>query len=504
MRRYMMVVVGLVALVSGCGMFSAHSDVIEEAAGQKFTAARLADLLTRIRAPGMQYDTKIGTFVTAYWTDVTLFAQAVAANKLTTDSALVAEAMWPMIAQATATRWVDTVIAKRANITDATIDSAYTAGQLRVVQHILIKADSAGPKELKEIARRKVDALLVQLKRGASFSKLAVENTDDGASKADSGYIAPRPKAFYMPSFDKALWSLKPGEMSGIVTTVYGYHILRRPTVTESARFWRDTLSRKAIEPIMTAYNEELLKTYDVKVDGAAVPHMRAALDDRRAHVGDHTTLMTYKDGTFTTGDFVHWIDASMPDPTQAEAQIQAFKSHPDSEYVSTVRSMTQSALLLKEAAKNHVALTAVEWKQMQDGFAEAVDSLKSLVGLVPPALDPKASVSDRSRAATKKVDEFFNDLVGQKKQLRQLPGILSATLRSREKTKFNPIALQRGLELARSKHAADSAKTAGPSSAAAPVPAPAVITPAPGGPPVSGQPPAPAPSTPAPAPKKP
>ena len=492
MRRYMMLVVGLAALVGGCSVFSAHSDVIEEAAGQKFTAERLADILTRIKSP-MKYDVKTGGFVTAFWTDVTLFSQAVAANKLTTDSALVAEAMWPTIAEATATRWIDTVLAKRAKVTDATIDSAYQADQMRAVQHILIKADSAGPKEVKEIARRKADALLAQLKGGASFGKLAVENTDDPGSKVDSGYYPPKPKGVYMPSFDKALWSLKPGEMSGVVTTVYGYHILRRPTPTESARFWRDTLSRKMAEPIIKAYNDELSKSYDVKVDGAAVPHMRAALDDLLGHASDKTALTTYKDGTFTTGDFVRWMNAATADPAQAAERVQQFKSAPDSEYVKVAKQMTQSALLLKEAAKNHVVLSAVEWKQMQDGFAQAVDTLKATIGLVPPALDPKASVSDRSRVAAEKVDAYFNDLVGQKKQLRPLPGILAATLRAREKTKFNPIALQRGLDLAKAKHAADSAKSAMPGSGAEAAPLPGAIKPAPGGPPVPGATPPPA-----------
>ena len=504
MRRYMMVLVGLVALVSGCGIFSAHSDVIEEAAGQKFTADRLADILTRIRQP-MQYDTRIGNFVTSYWTDLTLFSQAVATNKLTTDSALVSEAMWPMIAEATATRWIDTLLAKRAKITDAAIDSAYQADQARTVQHILIKADSAGPKEVKEIARRKADALLAQLKAGANFSKLAVENTDDPSSKVDSGYIAPKPKGFYVPPFDKVLWSLKPGEMSGVVTTVYGYHILRRATANESARFWRDTLSRAAATPIITAYNDELMKQYDVKVDGAAVTHMRAALDDRRAHVGDHTVLATYKGGSFTTGDFVHFIDAYMSDPAQAEQQIATFKTAPDSAYVKTVKQMTSSVLLLKEAAANHIVLSPVEWQEMQTGFAEAVDSLKSLIGLVPPALDPKASISERSKVAAQKVEDYFNELVEMKKPMRPLPGILSATLRGRMKAKFNPIALQRGLDLAKAKHAADSIK-AGPAGAVPPAPMPGAIKPAPGGPPSGGAAPAPAPapSTPPPAPKKP
>lgn len=496
MRRNMMLVVGLGMLVSGCSMFSAHSDVIEEAAGQKFTADRLADILNRIRQP-MQYDTKTGSFVTDYWTDITLFAQAVATNKLTTDSALVAEAMWPTIAEATATRWIDTVLAKRAKITDAMIDSAYKADQMRPVQHILIKADSAGPKEVKEIARRKADALLAQLKGGASFSKLAVENTEDLGSKADSGYYAPRAKGAYMPSFDKTLWSLKPGEMSGIVTTVFGYHILRRPTVTESARFWRDTLSRKMSEPIIKAYYDELSKTYDVKLDGSAVPHMRAALEDILGHANDHTALTTYKDGSFTTGDFVQWINAATADPSQATERLQQLKAAPDSEYTNVAKVMTQSSLLLKEAAKNHIVLTAVEWKQMQDGFAEAIDTLKATLGLVPPTFDPKASESDRSRAAGKRVDEYFNDLVGQKKQLRPLPGILRATLRARMPTKFNPIALQHGLDIAKAKHAADSAKAGAPGAAPEAAPLPGAIKPAPGGPPV-GPPTPPYPASPA------
>ena len=486
MRRNMMLVAGLAVMASGCSAFSAHSDVIVEAAGQQFSAERLADILTRIRQP-MAYDTKTGGFVTEYWTDMTLFAQAVAMNKLTTDSALVADAMWPTIAEATATRWIDTVLARRAKITDAMVDSAYKADQLRAIQHILFAADSAGPKETKEIAKRKADAMLVQLKAGANFSKMAAENTEDPGSKADSGYYAPKPKGVYMPAFDKVMWSLKPGEMSGVVTTRFGYHILRRPTMQESMRFWRDTLSRKAAEPIIKAYYEELSKTYDVKVDAGAVAHMRAALEDLLAHAKDNTTITSYKGGKFTTGDFVHWINAATADPSQAADRLAQLRAAPDSEFNNVAKVMTQSSLLLKEAEKNGIKLTAVEWKQMQNGFAEAIDTLKATIGLVPPKLDPKASESDRSKAAAKQVEEYFNDLVTQKKPLRPLPGTLRTTLRSRAAVKFSPAAMQRGLDLAKAKHSADSAKNAGPGNPPETAPLPGAIKPAPGGPPVQG-----------------
>ena len=497
MRRNMMLVVGLVALVGGCGMFSAHSDVVEEAAGQKLTADRLADILTRIKQP-MTYDAKLGTFVTGLWTDVTLFAQAVAANKMATDSAFVADAMWPMIQETMYTRWVDTIVTRRAKVSDAVTDSEYQADKARAVQHILIKADSAAPKEVKEIAHRKIEGLLAQLKGGASFSKLAYENSEDG-SKVDSGYYPPK-KGIYVPSFEKTLWALKPGEMSGIVTTSYGYHILRRPTAVESRRLWRDSLSRAQAEPIMAAYEAELAKASAMKVDANALPHVRTALDDRPGHTNDKTALVSFKDGAFTTGDFIHWINAALADPSRTADQEAQLKQAPDSQFKVMLTKMAQQHLILIEAKKNKVSLTRDEWKMLQENFSAAVDTLKATIGLVGPAFDVKTtSASDRAKAAATKVDDYFNEITGQKKQPRMLPGILAATLREREKVTFNGVAMQHGLDLARAKHSADSAKSAGPGRGAdvpggAALP-PSPIKPAPGGPPVGN---------PAPAPKKP
>ena len=495
MRRNMMLVVGLAATMSGCGMFSAHSDVIEVAAGQELTAVRLADILTRIKAP-MQFDMRAGTFVTGLWTDMTLFSQAVAANTLTTDSAFVADAMWPMIQQTIYTRWIDTVISHKATVTAATIDSAWKADQGRAVQHILIKADSMAPKEVKDLAHKRLEGLLAKIKGGASFSQIAFDNTEDLGSKADSGYYGPKAKGTYVPSFDKELWSLKPGEMSGIITTNYGYHVIRRPTQAEAARFWRDSLSRAQAQPIMDAYELELGKASDVKVDASAVPHMRASLEDRPAHVNDKTALATYKGGAFTTGDFVRWINAALSDPSQTNDQEQQLKAAPDSQFTIMATKMARQTVILNEAKKNNVRLTTAEWKMMTDNFGAAVDSLKAAIGLTGPAFDLKTtSASDRSKAAAAKVEEYFNDITGQKKQPRMLPGILAATLRERGKTKFNAIALQHGLDLAKSKRSADSVKAVGSGGGeakpGAAIPNPQ-ITPAPGGPPVGTPPPAP------------
>lgn len=497
MRRNLMLVVGLASLVGGCGMFSAHSNVVESAAGQDFTADRLANIMTSVKGP-VAYDARTAQFITTIWTDMTLFSQAVAQKKLTSDSALVADAMWPTIMQATAARWMDTITARRSKVTQAMIDSAIKADSLRGVQHILVAVDSAAPKEDHDRARKKAEHFLAEIKGGASFSKIAFDSTDDPGSKPDSGWYGLSPKAKWDKPFGEALWKLKPGEVSGIVTGHYGYHIIRRPNDSESAKLWRDELNRAASQDVEKAYIAELSANANVKVDAGAVAHVRQSLDDLSEHEKDNTALATYKDGSFTIADFVKWMRAISADPQEGPQRLEGFKSAKDSDIVKTVQQMTDYSLLTNEAKKNHIALTADEWKQMQAAFSEAMDSMKVILGLTDAVLDPKASIGAREAAAGKRVDAYFTELVQQKAPpLKPLPGILSATLRSRMPNKFYPAAMQHALDMAKTKHAADSVAADAAGARQPPAVPPGAIQPAPSGPPVGNPPPPPAPKKP-------
>jgi len=399
--------------------------------------------------------------LTNMWTDMTLFAQAVADNRINTDSTAVAEAMWPMIQNVIYSRWMDTVINRKAKITDAAIDSAYNADQMRAVQHILVQADSGAPADVRAAALKKIQGYLAQLKAGASFSKLAYDKSEDPGSRPDSGYYPPKQKGTYVPTFEKTLYALKPGEMSGIVTTPYGYHIIRRPTEKESARFWRDTLSASLSEQIQNAYFAEMITKYHIKVDGGAPARSRSAVDDLDGHQNDHATLATYDGGTFSTADFVRWIRAYTADVAQGAPRLAQFKATPDSDLAKVIQAMTAQSLMIKEAGQNGIRLSPDEWKTMRTGYAATVDSLKVMLGLTPQVLDAKASAGDRSRAAAEKVDQFFNDMMSEKTQWHALPGVLSVALRAEYKPKFSAVALQHGIDIAQQQHAADSTKAA-------------------------------------------
>ena len=91
--------------------------------------------------------------------------------------------------------------------------------------HILIPtgdADDAAKKKL----RARTESLLKQIKGGADFAQLAREHSKDG-SAAQGGDLNFFTKGQMVPQFDQAAWTLKPGEISGIVETQFGYHIIK-------------------------------------------------------------------------------------------------------------------------------------------------------------------------------------------------------------------------------------------------------------------------------------
>ncbi|MBE2278932.1 MAG: peptidylprolyl isomerase [Ignavibacteriaceae bacterium] len=86
------------------------------------------------------------------------------------------------------------------------------------------------PNTSEAMARKSYDfalSLLDSLKNGADFASLAMKYSDDSASGKFGGDLGIRKRGDFVPEFEAAAFSLKDGEISGIVKSQFGYHIIQ-------------------------------------------------------------------------------------------------------------------------------------------------------------------------------------------------------------------------------------------------------------------------------------
>jgi hypothetical protein len=451
MRRILLVagVLGLAGCSSFGDLFSAHADVAATAAGQTLTADQLAGMMGK--AKGAQMNAETAEFIAGVWVDYTVFSQAVARHALKTDSTTVALALWPQVAEAKGAVWYDTLAARRAKPPTGLADSTYLADTVRVLQHILFAVQATAPAEDRAKAKKTAQLTLAQLQQGANFSLLASKLSGDPGSARDGGWLPPAKKGAYVTAFDSAAWRLAPGQMSGIVETPFGYHIIRRPTMDESRERILAYLTQDATRRLDSLYMDSLGVRYDLKVTDKAPALMRSGLADKSGMRKSGKKLATYTGGALTVEEYLRWLSAL---PPQFSAQV---KEASDTQLGQFARALATNQILLHQADSAGITLPADEWNAMMATYIATIDTLKMTVGLGADVTDSSAPVAEREKVAQLRVDDYFVRVFAQQARLRPLPGALGQLLQDQEGAKIRPAGIARAVDLA----AAEAAKAA-------------------------------------------
>ena len=133
------------------------------------------------------------------------------------------------------------------------------------VRHILIgtQAPQGGDpsKALsKDEARKKAQSVLERARKGEDFVKLVEENSDDPGSKTKGGEYEFARKSGMVQAFEDASFNLKPGEISDLVETDFGYHIIkleeRKPAQVTDQKTRQEIIDKMKQEKIEARINE--------------------------------------------------------------------------------------------------------------------------------------------------------------------------------------------------------------------------------------------------------
>lgn len=142
--------------------------------------------------------------------------------------------------------------------------------------------------------RQQIDDLLKRAKAGEDFSKLATQFSEDPGSKEKGGELPPFSHGEMVPEFEAAAFALKTNAISDVVTTAYGYHIIKLIEKTPAKKLAltdkvpmtdltiadkiKDFLLQQKTQKLAPAYLESLKKSADVEIMDAALKAAIAAL----------------------------------------------------------------------------------------------------------------------------------------------------------------------------------------------------------------------------------
>jgi len=168
---------------------------------------------------------------------------------------------------------------KGVSISDAEAKAFYDshpkfffAPEMVKASHILIKVSPTASKAEKAAALKKIKEIQAKAKKGADFAELAkTYSQDPSASRGgDLGYFTKRQM---VKPFADAAFALAPGQMSGIVKTQYGYHLIKvmdkkagGPIPFETAKDRiKENLMREKSGKIISQHIKELMKTAKIQ-----------------------------------------------------------------------------------------------------------------------------------------------------------------------------------------------------------------------------------------------
>lgn len=266
-------------------------------------------------------------------------------------------------------------------------ESDFTRPEQIQARHILFKVPkNSGAKQEADI-RAQAESVLTTLRGGADFATLAKEHSDDTASAEQGGELGTFPRGRMVLPFEKAAFALTVGELSELVKTKFGFHILRVDDKIESGV--------KALTEVEADIQATLRKERESEAALAFVDDLMILLEENPKQF---ETLATQHELEVVTPPFVtrtghvtklESVPRLIPRVFELEKEVVEELSAPDgTHYLFQVVDIRSASVKPLEDVKNQVSEDLKQQRshelarQMADDWAAQVQSGTSLSDL--------------------------------------------------------------------------------------------------------------------------
>ncbi len=463
------IAVAATAQLAGCnsGALSAHADTVAKAGSQELTVKKLSELLGASKVPLRKDVVRV---VADLWVNYQLLAKAGANGDSLNDPKQLDSALWAPIANARARKFFE-VVSKGWTVAAPTDgETRYNNGEVLAASHVLFRApEKDGTPQQIAVLKSRADSLRKVLTT-ANFSQLASRFSQDPGSAQQGGSLGAFPKGMMAPEFEKALIDTKPGEISPVVQTRFGFHIIYRPVYTAVTQNVAQLMQQRGAAAAESTYWARLEAANTVTVKSDAPKMARDVVADLDSYRTSGMVLGTTKRGEFTARQLVRWIDAYPPE----QGLIPQIQNAPDTIIPTLIKNFMRNELFLTQADSAKVDLTDQEKSQIRAEFRTLVINSWTQLGVAPNQLiDSAKTPAAREVLATGRVNTFLESMLVKDGAFVPIARSMDLMLRMRYPgAKIVDAGVDRALEAANKlRGSADSTRAANRPASAVPMP---------------------------------
>jgi parvulin-like peptidyl-prolyl isomerase len=341
-------------ILAACGDAQSNEGLVARAGDHDLTVDQTVQLL--VDQENLPNQTEVVHALADLWVDYTLLARAVAR-----DSTLTELDVEPLIRrqleQQVIAQHMDSVLQVDTAITESELREAYEreAPEARLhARHILLGYPEQATQAQRDSVRQELESLRQRVLGGESFETLATRYSQDSGSASQGGDLGTFGRGDMVRPFEEAAFALQPGDVSNVVETPFGMHIIR----VESKEV-------PGFDSVRDAYRQRMQSqrfvaaesSYVATVEEAAAPSVSEnAYDVLKELARDPGTqlsgraaerpLVSFEGGAFTVGEYQLFIQSQQP---QLRGRIQ---NATDEQLDDFLDGMAQRELMVEEARK--------------------------------------------------------------------------------------------------------------------------------------------------------
>ena len=328
-QRYIPVLLlSVTALLASCeaipeGM-AGHSDIVAVADGFKLTVDHAAELLASASEEIAPTSPRVVDPLAELWINYTLLAVRMANPNGLDDSDLSLLAQ-PVEDQALVWNLHTDVILAKAVPSEAEVQAAFEAEQPLIrarARHILVRVPRGASAAEDDSVRRYVEGIRQQALAGIDFGDLATRYSQDPATSPEGGSLGWIDRGRLVPELEEVVFAMAPGEISEVVSSEFGYHILQvtereEPEFFDAQQAYYGALRDGRVAEYEEAYIDSLLAAGKPRiVHGAERRAKRLAFNphvQRLSKQERDAPLVRYSGGAVTVGEFAQFIVRGAP-----------------------------------------------------------------------------------------------------------------------------------------------------------------------------------------------